>query len=554
MNIGGAQGRAAEAAAERAAGAFVGSLDAIRGERFDCVVVGGGIHGACLLLEVARRGGRALLVERGDFGRGASARSLRILHGGLRYLQSLDLARYGESVRARSWFLRTFPELTAPCTFLLPLDGRGLRRPAVFRAAFLLDDLLSRARNDGLPPAHRLPRGRVLRPEALRAQIGPLLASAPGDAAASGHRGPGSASGEGLGLTSAASWSDGWIDGPQRLLFEMLRWSGSLGARIAAHTELVGLDARGSTLRSVLLRRGDDEIQVATPRVILAPGAWTEPLLARLGLRLPEPLPTAMAFNLALEGGLLPDDIASGPARLGLGIRARDGRNAFLWGGRGVTLVGTVHTRNRTSPDETRVTKGEAAAFLGQVGERLPGLALQDRRVLSVTVARLPARSWDDPEMPHRDRIHSGPELGGPDGLTVVVGLKYTTAPEVAARVVARLGLERQPSGGDRDRPASRGPLRVGEFLAAMGTDPTGAVAALQCLAREEGASTLADLVLGRLDGSEDPRAVRALSAQLAPYFVEPSVRSVEGLDASDAAIAAALATVERALEPQLLA
>ena len=60
-------------------------------EQYDLVVIGGGIHGAMALLEAARRGLRALLVERGDFGCGTSQHSLRILHGGLRYLQSADL-------------------------------------------------------------------------------------------------------------------------------------------------------------------------------------------------------------------------------------------------------------------------------------------------------------------------------------------------------------------------------------------------------------------------------------------------------------------------------
>ena len=88
---------------------------------------------------------RSLLVERGDFGGETSFQSLRIVHGGLRYLQALDLPRFFESVRERRWFLRTFPELVTPLPCLMPLYGEGLRRQGVLGAALCANDLLSAA-------------------------------------------------------------------------------------------------------------------------------------------------------------------------------------------------------------------------------------------------------------------------------------------------------------------------------------------------------------------------------------------------------------------------
>ena len=70
---------------------------------FDLIVIGAGIHGAAAALEATRRGLNVLVIDRGDFGGETSWNSLRVLHGGLRYLQNLDLARFRESVRARSW-------------------------------------------------------------------------------------------------------------------------------------------------------------------------------------------------------------------------------------------------------------------------------------------------------------------------------------------------------------------------------------------------------------------------------------------------------------------
>src|SRR5690606_18835162 len=124
--------------------------------RHDLIVVGGGVHGVMMALEAARRGLRPLLIERGDLGSGTRWNSLRIVHGGLRYLQSFDLPRYRESVAERRWFMRNLPDLVAPLPCLMPLYGNGLRRPMIFRVALKLNDLLSARRNDGVAEASRI--------------------------------------------------------------------------------------------------------------------------------------------------------------------------------------------------------------------------------------------------------------------------------------------------------------------------------------------------------------------------------------------------------------
>jgi glycerol-3-phosphate dehydrogenase len=91
----------------------------------DLIVVGGGIYGIALALEAARRGLKTLLVERADYGGATSWSNLRILHGGLRHLQNLDLVRFYESVGERRWFLRHFPDLVRPLPCLMPLYGRA---------------------------------------------------------------------------------------------------------------------------------------------------------------------------------------------------------------------------------------------------------------------------------------------------------------------------------------------------------------------------------------------------------------------------------------------
>ncbi|MFB3103980.1 MAG: FAD-dependent oxidoreductase, partial [Pseudomonadales bacterium] len=133
-------------------------------DQFDLIVVGGGIYGACLVLESARRGLRPLLLERDDFGGGTSWNSLRIVHGGLRYLQHLDLARYRLSASEQAWWLNQFPDQVQPLSCLLPLYNRGLRSTHLMRAALWMNNHLGalvRRQSFGDRASSCLPNGQV---------------------------------------------------------------------------------------------------------------------------------------------------------------------------------------------------------------------------------------------------------------------------------------------------------------------------------------------------------------------------------------------------------
>src|SRR2546429_4354204 len=93
----------------------------LEGERFQVIVIGGGINGAAIARECARGGRRTLLVEQNDFASGTTSRSTRIIHGGLRYLEHGEIGLVRESLRERERLLHTKPHLVRPMRFLLAL-------------------------------------------------------------------------------------------------------------------------------------------------------------------------------------------------------------------------------------------------------------------------------------------------------------------------------------------------------------------------------------------------------------------------------------------------
>jgi glycerol-3-phosphate dehydrogenase len=197
---------------------------------YDVIVIGGGVYGVAVTHRATRLGLRTLLIERDDFGGATSGNSLRILHGGIRSLQSFDLACFRDMFVAQSWFLRHFPEHVAALECLMPLYGRGLRRPAAFRAALALDQLLRKLCGIG----HRssgLPRGKVLnvRETIERFPMVPLP-----------------------GVQGSGIWYDAVMRQPQRVVIDWLRWACAGGASSSTSREMRSA-CDGRTRRSVVV-------------------------------------------------------------------------------------------------------------------------------------------------------------------------------------------------------------------------------------------------------------------------------------------------------------
>src|SRR5262245_8800139 len=103
------------------------ALAAVQKERFDVVVIGGGITGAGVALDAATRGFSVALVERDDYACGTSSRSSKMVHGGLRYLQNFDLGLVREALLERQLMVRLAPHLVYPVPFLVPTLGEDRR-------------------------------------------------------------------------------------------------------------------------------------------------------------------------------------------------------------------------------------------------------------------------------------------------------------------------------------------------------------------------------------------------------------------------------------------
>src|SRR3954451_19360042 len=102
------------------------NLGRLANERFDVLVIGGGITGAGTALDAVSRGLRTALIERDDFASGTSSKSSKLVHGGLRYLQQGESQLVSQALHERQRLRHNAPHLVKTLPFLLPVfTGRG---------------------------------------------------------------------------------------------------------------------------------------------------------------------------------------------------------------------------------------------------------------------------------------------------------------------------------------------------------------------------------------------------------------------------------------------
>jgi glycerol-3-phosphate dehydrogenase len=465
-------------------------------QSYDLLVVGGGIQGVTLALEAARRGLATLLLERGDFGGETTWNSLRIVHGGLRYLQTLDLPRHRESIAERRWLLRHFPDLVEPLPCLMPLydppRGGRLRRRGALRAALAADALLGRRRNEGVRDDRVIPPGRLLG----HAETVELFPEVDRD-----------------GLRGGALWYDAVAADSHRLVIELLRWACGAGVRALNYVEAAELRVEGAQVRGVRAvdRESGRSFEIRAAAVASCAGPWVRRVARRFDQDVPGLFHPLLAFNLLLDREPPAED---GRTAVAVASRRPGAQTWFLLPFQGRTLAGTFYAPTTGemlrdgAPGEPLIEE-----FLRELNAALPGLDLRREEVLRVLWGRLPAAAEGSTTPASRPVIHDHGAHGGPRGLVSVSGVKLTTA-----RALAGQALQAFAAGGylppsapvEVARPAADPPLSLTELTWLAENDWTAAREHLRGIVERQSVIHLEDLLLRRTGWGIDPRRAEA--------------------------------------------
>src|SRR3989338_7922463 len=338
------------------------ALEKFRQEQFDLLVIGGGITGAGTARDAASRGLKVALVESKDFAWGTSSRSSKLIHGGLRYLQNMELGLVFEALSERTHLLKSVPLMVRPLPFFLPVYRGDSPGRMILSMGLWLYDLLALGRSPGI---HK----RISRDEFLR-QV-PFLKS-------EGLEG-------GFRYFDASMWDD-------VLAVETLRDAARKGAAIANYTEAIAPIWEGEQIVGFQVRdmtaAGGETIQVKASRVVVCAGPWTDQVGAKLSTHWRRWLNPSKGVHLIFDLKRVPL-----PGALVMN-HPEDGRISFVIPrpdfGTGVVIVGTTDGPTPREPEKATIEAADVEYLMDLLRRYFPSLRLTTDDIVSAYVGVRP--------------------------------------------------------------------------------------------------------------------------------------------------------------------
>lgn len=413
------------------------------------LVVGGGINGAGAFRDLALQGVDCLIVEKGDWCAGASAAPSRLIHGGLKYLETGEFRLVAESTRERNLLLRNAPHLVKPLATVVPIHAiftgivpsikRFLGRKAKLADRGLLIVEIGLSLYDWLGRKHRvMPRHTIELRSATRRRFPKMTTTA----------------------IATSTYYDARVTQAERLGFELVA-DGE-----AAHDDARALNYMAVTAGAdgcvTLTDRLTGEAVTIEPRVVVnAAGPWIDRVNEAVGIERTY-IGGTKGSHLVVDSPELVRQLDGRMVYFG----SSDGRICLVYPFFGHALIGSTDIK-AVDPDRVICDDGEADYMLDMVHEVFPEIPLVREQIVYryAGMRPLPAASADDPGEITRD--HSiGRDTIGSGGVPVLslIGGKWTTfralAAEVTDEVLAALGRSRRidttfvPIGGGADFPS----------------------------------------------------------------------------------------------------
>jgi glycerol-3-phosphate dehydrogenase len=380
------------------------------GGRFDVIVLGGGVNGAGTARDLSMRGLKVLLLEKGDFGVGASGNSSGMIHGGVRYMLT-DRKVTALACRDSGWIQRIAPHLLFPIPFLMPFTSKGAGASLWEKATYYAYETYFGAYDLFQPLKRGKPTARLSAEElyALEPSLRP-------------------------GLHGAIAFDEWGIDPHRLCLLNVLSAEGH-GAEVHSWTEGRRLLAERGHVRGVVWRDAltGEEGEAYAPIVFNATGAWSPAFARRSGAKVA--MRPGKGVHLTLDRRW---------SNYGILCSAIDGRQMFVMPHGHDAIVGTTDDDYYGDPDDVEATHDEVEYLLEAVEALVPGVR-RARVVRAWAGLRTTLHDWG----PNEDALSRDHRLvdgaaDGLDGLLSIVGGKLASyraqSEEAADRILARLG------------------------------------------------------------------------------------------------------------------
>ncbi len=388
-------------------------------DHIDLLIVGGGIYGAAMAYYATLNNLKVALIEKDDFCSHTSANSQKVIHGGLRYLQSLDIKRVLESIRERQRFYTLFSHIVQPLPCVLPVSGWGMKSREAMGAAFYLYRFFQKfvCRNEF--SAHLNKNPRLLSVKEILRMFPHLNVE---------------------NLRGGALWYDGLCVEPERVVLGLLKRAAERGAAVANYAKLTGIERdENGILSATVSNKITEEISILkTRKIALCTGPWLKDKFELDAL--PEELE-----SLALISGvnIITEPITDSGTSIALKPRKPEkGGLMFVLPWKEYSIAGTVWEEGGGTPNRSSARRETTDQLNGAVQRSYPKSKKGSSLLLKSHFGYVPGsrdttKKPADRVLPHYRFIDREKEQNG--DILQIVGVKFTTVFDVTLKALAEL-------------------------------------------------------------------------------------------------------------------
>ena len=378
------------------------TIDNLKSEDFDLVVVGGGITGGGIVLDAASRGLKVALLEKGDFASGTSSKSTKLIHGGLRYLKQFDFWLVKEVGSERAIVHKLAPHLVLPEKMLLPLIENGSYGKWLTSIGLKVYDILAQVSGDDK-------RKMIEKKEAMKLE--PLLPKK---------------------ILNGAGYYAEYRTDDARLTIENIKTSLLFGAQALNYAKVNAFIYENEKVAGV---KATDEVTgqeftIKSKYVISAAGPWVDDLRSLNNSKKGKQLHLTKGVHLVFPYEKL-------PVKQSVYFDIPDGRMMFAIPRGKITYVGTTDTNYNDNKDKVTTNIADAIYLISAVNNMFPDINLELDDIVS---------SWAGLRPLIHEEGKSASELSRKDeifvsdtGLISIAGGKLTGYRKMAERVVDRI-------------------------------------------------------------------------------------------------------------------
>ena len=401
------------------------SIESLAKEKFDLLIIGAGIHGACAARDASLRGLKVAIIDMSDLCGATSHNSMKTIHGGIRYLQHLNIKRTIESIREQNIWLQTAPHLVKPLPFIMPTKGYGMRGPIAMSIGIFLYSLLSFFQSLRTNRQARLNVGKVISRSAYQSIESRAKVSK---------------------VTGAAVWNDAQVEFANRATLEILEHASQNGAQVCNYVKASELIYDGSRIVGVKARDilGDKIFNISSKITLNAAGPWVAEVLGQGQLaKTPN-----ITLNLSKSMNLVTTLPASKYASAFESSHSSDSkidqakRQYFVVPWLDRSIIGTTHFTHPRNKPSSIMLDDEVNSYMSEVNDLFTDIKLTQDDVLYCYHGITPGdNDTQDSEDNQASRLHHSLVLDHMDadkieGLISIISVKWTTARLVAEKAI----------------------------------------------------------------------------------------------------------------------